>query len=104
MLEPLGFLGTLMLAMAGLGAADHLEESYVSEQELMLGVGGGISLYLIGKLLKLIGARFGSDIIYEFRSLRSILKNLILESISLDMQKKKNKVSLCMDPKDVKRD
>ena len=71
----------------------------------MLGVGGGISLYLTGKLLKLIGARFGSDIIYEdFDRLDRSTKNLILESISLDMQKKKSKVSLCMDPKDVKRD
>ena len=87
---PCVFLGSLMLAAtAGLGAAGHLEESYISEQELMLGVGGGISLYLIGKLLKLIGARFGSDIIYEdFDRLDKSTKNLILESISLDMQKK----------------
>ena len=87
---PCTFLGTLMLAAtAGLGAAGHLEESYVTEQELILGVGGGISLYLIGKLLKLIGARFGSDIVYEdFDRLDRSTKNLILESISLDMQKK----------------
>ena len=39
------------------------ESINISEQELMLGVGGGISLYIIGKLLKLIGARFWSDIV-----------------------------------------
>ena len=61
---PCIFLGSLMLAAtAGLGAAGHLEESYVSDQELLIGVGGGIGLYVIGKLLKLIGARFGSDIV-----------------------------------------
>ena len=63
---PCVFVGTLMLAAtAGLGVAGHLEEAYVSEKELLAGVGGGISLYLIGKLLRLIGARFGSDIVYD---------------------------------------
>ena len=102
---PCIFLGTLMLAAtAGLGAAGHLEESYVSEQELMLGVGGGISLYLIGKLLKLIGARFGSDIIYEdFDRLDRSTKNLILESISLDMQKKEKQSEFMYGPEGRKK-
>ena len=103
---PCVFLGTLMLAAtAGLGAAGHLEESYVSEQELMLGVGGGISLYLIGKLLNLIGARFGSDIIYEdFDRLDRSTKNLILESISLDMQKKEKQSEFMYGPEGRKKD
>ena len=102
---PCVFLGSLMLAAtAGLGAAGHLEESYISEQELMLGVGGGISLYLIGKLLKLIGARFGSDIIYEdFDRLDKSTKNLILESISLDMQKKEKQSEFMYGPEGRKK-
>ena len=102
---PCVFLGTLMLAAtAGLGAAGHLEEYYVSEQELMLGVGGGISLYLVGKLLKLIGARFGSDIVYEdFDRLDRSTKNLILESISLDMQKKEKQSEFMYGPEGRKK-
>ena len=65
----------------------------------MLGVGGGISLYLVGKLLKLIGARFGSDIVYEdFDRLDRSTKNLILESISLDMQKKEKQSEFMYGP------
>ena len=88
--SPCIFIGTMMLAAtAGLGISGHLDETYVSDQELILGVAGGISIYYLGKLLKLIGARFGSDIIYEnFDRLDRSTKNLILESISLDMQKK----------------
>ena len=94
----------MLAATAGLGAAGHLEESYISEQELMLGVGGGISLYLIGKLLKLIGARFGSDIIYEdFDRLDRSTKNLILESISLDMQKKEKQSEFMYGPEGRKK-
>ena len=102
---PCTFLGTLMLAAtAGLGAAGHLEESYVTEQELILGVGGGISLYLIGKLLKLIGARFGSDIVFEdFDRLDRSTKNLILESISLDMQKKEKQSEFMYGPEGRKK-
>ena len=49
----------------------------------------GISLYYFGKLLKTIGFRFGRDVIYEdFDRLSKTTKMLILESISLDMQKK----------------
>ena len=72
-----------------LGAAGHLESSFISEEELIIAVGGGITLYYLGKLLKLIGARFGSDIVYEdFDRLDTSTKSLVLESISLDMQKK----------------
>ena len=91
--SPCIFIGTMMLAAtAGLGISGHLDETYVSDQELLLGVAGGISIYYLGKLLKLIGARFGSDIIYEnFDRLDRSTKNLILESISLDMQKRQTK-------------
>tara|TARA_B100000214_G_scaffold375457_1_gene361894 strand:- start:4087 stop:4548 length:462 start_codon:yes stop_codon:yes gene_type:complete len=87
---PCVFIGSLMLATtAVLGAAGHLESSFMSEEELIIAVGGGVTLYYLGKLLKLIGARFGSDIVYEdFDRLDTSTKTLILESISLDMQKK----------------
>ena len=87
---PCVFIGSLMLATtAVLGAAGHLESSFMSEEELIIAVGGGITLYYLGKLLKLIGARFGSDIVYEdFDRLDTSTKTLVLESISLDMQKK----------------
>ena len=102
---PCIFLGSLMLAAtAGLGAAGHLEESYVSEEELLIGVGGGIAFYLVGKLLKLVGARFGSDIIYEdFDRLDRSTKNLVLESISLDMQKKEKQSEFMYGPEGRKR-
>ena len=87
---PCVFIGSLMLATtAVLGAAGHLESSFMSEEELIIAVGGGVTLYYLGKLLKLIGARFGSDIVYEdFDRLDTSTKTLVLESISLDMQKK----------------
>ena len=87
---PCIFIGSLMLAStAVLGVAGQLESSILSEEELLIAVGGGISLYYFGKLLKLIGARFGSDIVYEdFDRLDASTKTLVLESISLDIQKK----------------
>tara|TARA_B100001093_G_scaffold63358_1_gene53229 strand:+ start:2475 stop:3089 length:615 start_codon:yes stop_codon:yes gene_type:complete len=102
---PCVFLGSLMLAAtAGLGAAGHLEESYVSDQELRIGVGGGIGLYVLGRLLKLIGARFGSDIVYEdFDRLDRSTRNLILESISLDMQKKEKQSEFMYGPEGRKK-
>ena len=102
---PCIFLGSLMLAAtAGLGASGHLEKSYVSDEELLIGVGGGLSIYLLGKLLKLIGARFGSDIIYEdFDRLDRSTKNLILESISLDMQKQEKQSQFMHGPEGRKR-
>ena len=90
---PCIFIGSLMLAStAVLGVAGQLESSILSEEELLIAVGGGISLYYLGKLLKLIGARFGSDIVYEdFDRLDASTKTLVLESISLDIQKKEKK-------------
>tara|TARA_B100001175_G_C19426234_1_gene598763 strand:- start:231 stop:848 length:618 start_codon:yes stop_codon:yes gene_type:complete len=102
---PCIFLGTLSLAVtAGLGAAGHLDKSYVSDQELLMGVGGGVSLYLIGRLLKMLGGRFGSDIVYEdFDRLDKSTKKLILESISLDMQEKEKQSEFMHGPEGRKR-
>ena len=102
---PCIFLGTLSLAVtAGLGAAGHLDKSYVSDQELLMGIGGGVSLYLIGRLLKMLGGRFGSDIVYEdFDRLDKSTKKLILESISLDMQEKEKQSEFMYGPEGRKR-
>lgn len=87
---PCVFTGSMVLALtAGAAAAGQINTAYASSQELMIGLGGGIFIYILGKALKTIGARFGSDIVYEhFDHLDSSTKKLILESITLDMQKK----------------
>ena len=91
------FLGSITLAAtAGLGAAGQLNTAFENSQGILIGVGSGIALFYFGKLLRLIGFRFGRDIIYEdFDRLSSSTKKLILESISLDVQKK-NKESKFM--------
>ena len=88
--SPCVFLGSLILAStAGLGAAGQIKTAYLDTDELIIGLGSGVSLYFFGKLLKTIGVRFGKDVIYEdFDRLSKSTKTLILESISLDMKKK----------------
>ena len=102
---PCVFLGASMLAaVVGLGIAGHLEKDVLTSQERNLVLGGGISLYFLGKLLKLIGARFGSDIIYrDFDRLDKSTKKLILESISLDMQKKEKESEFMYGPEGKKQ-
>ena len=94
---PFVFLGSITLAAtAGLGATGQLNTAFGNSQGILIGVGAGTSLFYFGKLLRLIGFRFGRDIIYEdFDRLSSSTKRLILESISLDVQKK-NKESKFM--------
>ena len=94
---PFVFLGSITLAAtAGLGAAGQLNTAFGNSQGILIGVGAGASLFYFGKLLRLIGFRFGRDIIYEdFDRLSRSTKKLILESISLDVQKK-NKESKFM--------
>ena len=87
---PCVFIGSLVMASTvGLAVSGQINTAYASNEELMLGLGGGLAFYSLGKLLKLIGARFGRDIIYEhFDHLDGSTKQVILESITLDMQKK----------------
>ena len=87
---PCVFIGSLVMASTvGLAVSGQINTAYASNEELMIGLGGGLAFYSLGKLLKLIGARFGRDIIYEhFDHLDGSTKQLILESITLDMQKK----------------
>jgi len=87
---PCVFIGSLAMASTvGLAVSGQISTAYASNEELMIGLGGGLAFYSLGRLLKLIGARFGRDIIYEhFDHLDGSTKQLILESITLDMQKK----------------
>ena len=63
---PFVFLGSITLAAtAGLGAAGQLNTAFGNSQGILIGVGTGASLFYFGKLLRLIGFRFGRDIIYE---------------------------------------
>tara|TARA_B110000444_G_scaffold55632_1_gene51858 strand:- start:6537 stop:7151 length:615 start_codon:yes stop_codon:yes gene_type:complete len=103
---PCIYLGSITLAAtAALAVAGHLETANLSDQELLLGVGGGVATYYFGKLLKLLGGRFGNDIVYEnFDRLDRSTKNLILESISLDMQKKEKQSQFMYGPEGKKRE
>jgi len=90
---PCVFIGSLAMASTvGLAAAGQINTAYASNEELMIGLGSGLAFYFLGKVLKLIGARFGRDIVYEhFDHLDGSTKQLILESITLDMQTKEKK-------------
>ena len=103
---PFIYLGSITLAAtAALAVAGHLETANLSDQELLLGVGGGVARYYFGKLLKLLGGRFGNDIVYEnFDRLDRSTKNLILESISLDMQKKEKQSQFMYGPEGKKKE
>jgi len=87
---PCVFIGSFAMASTvGLAVAGQINTAYASNEELMIGLGGGLAFYFLGKVLKLIGARFGRDIVYEhFDHLDGSTKQLILESITLDIQKK----------------
>ena len=87
---PCVFIGSLVMASTvGLAVSGQINTAYASNEELLIGLGGGLAFYSLGNLLKLIGARFGRDIIYEhFDHLDGSTKQLILESITLDIQKK----------------
>ena len=87
---PCIFFGSLILASTtGLGVAGQIKTAFFNTEQFLIGLGRGVTFYFLGKLLKTIGLRFGRDIIYEnFDRLSGSTKNLILESISLDMEKK----------------
>ncbi|MBT3998955.1 MAG: hypothetical protein HOF03_03395 [Candidatus Marinimicrobia bacterium] len=83
--NPCIVLGTLGIASTmGASAAGQLTSEYMA-----IGAGGGLLIYLMGKTLNLIGARFGRDIVYEdFDRMVYNTQKLILESINLDMEKR----------------
>jgi len=101
---PCIYLGAIALAATTVSAvAGHLDA--IPDQELYIGVVGGVLLYYSGKLLKLLGGRFGSDIVYaDFDHLDRSTKNLILESISLDMQKKEKQSQFMYGPEGKKKE
>ncbi len=58
---------------------------------LFIGVGGGLVIYLLGKIMNLFGAKIGRDkIYYNLNYIGFNTQKLILESISLDIKKQKN--------------
>ena len=97
---PCVFIGSLVMASTvGLAVSGQINTAYASNEELLIGLGGGLAFYSLGKLLKLIGARFGRDIIYEhFDHLDGSTKQLILESITLDMQKREKQSEFMYGP------
>ena len=63
---PCVYIGSISLAAAAAAAvAGHLEALDLKQEQLIGVVGGGIVIYYFGKLLKLLGGRFGNDIVYE---------------------------------------
>ena len=99
--KPFVFSGSVVLGiLAGLGIAGNLKvldfnQDDAYDDELLSILGLGFASYFTGKFLNLIGARFGRDIVYkDFDHLDVTTKKLILESISLDMQKKREPVCL----------
>jgi len=76
--------GLAMASAAGASAAGQMTEEY-----LAIGIGGGLGVYILGKTLNLIGARFGRDIVYQdFDRIDYSTQKLVLESINLDMEKR----------------
>jgi len=87
--------GLAMASAAGASAAGQMTDEYMA-----IGIGGGLGVYILGKTLNLIGARFGRDIVYQdfdridystqklvLESINSTQK-LVLKSINLDMEKR----------------
>ena len=99
---PFVFMGSITLAAtAGLEPYKSIKYSFWKFTGYFNWCWSRASLFYFGKLLRLIGFRFGRDIIYEdFDRLSRSTKKLILESISLDVQKKIKKVSLCLGQKE----
>ena len=109
--KPFVFFGSVILATtAGLGIAGNLQSlDFNSDdaysEELLAIVGVGFTTYFIGKFLNLIGARFGRDIVYkDFDHLDETTKKLVLESISLDMQKKEKESRFVYGPEGKRTD
>ena len=76
--------GLAMASAAGASAAGQMTDEYMA-----IGIGGGLGVYILGKTLNLIGARFGRDIVYQdFDRIDYSTQKLVLESINLDMEKR----------------
>ena len=75
--------GLAMASAAGASAAGQMTDEYMA-----IG-GGGLGVYILGKTLNLIGARFGRDIVYQnFDRIDYSTQKLVLKSINLDMEKR----------------
>mgnify|MGYP001224987629 FL=1 len=93
---PCAFLGLVAMG-SSIGAATFGYPDFIFSEpkiyELPIGVGGiGLGLYLSGKLLNFFGAKFGRDIIYyNLKQQDYEDRKIILESIALDLKKRKSK-------------
>jgi hypothetical protein len=83
--QPCAIVGGLAMASAaGASAAGQMTDEYMA-----IGIGGGFGVYILGKTLNLIGARFGRDIVYQnFDRIDYSTQKLVLKSINLDMEKR----------------
>ena len=109
--KPFVLIGSVVLATtAGLAVAGNLQsldfnndDAY--DDELLGILATGFTSYFVGKLLNLVGARFGRDIVYkDFDHLDATTKKLILESIGLDMQKKEKESRFVYGPEGKRTD
>ena len=76
--------GLAMASAAGASVAGQMTDEYMA-----IGIGGGLGVYILGKTLNLIGARFGRDIVYQnFDRIDYSTQKLVLKSINLDMEKR----------------
>tara|TARA_B100001093_G_scaffold444070_1_gene446811 strand:- start:6 stop:647 length:642 start_codon:yes stop_codon:yes gene_type:complete len=109
--KPFVLIGSVVLATtAGLAVAGNLQsldfnndDAY--DDELLGILAAGFTSYFVGKLLNLVGARFGRDIVYkDFDHLDATTKKLILESIGLDMQKKEKESRFVYGPEGKRTD
>ena len=86
--------GLAMASAAGASAAGQMTDEYMA-----IGIGGGLGVYILGKTLNLIGARFGRDIVYQdFDRIDYSIQKLVLESINLDMEKRSKESQFMFGP------
>jgi len=89
-------VGTPCVWMGLLGMASGVSVSAAgqfSDDILLYAGGGGLLVYLFGKTLNFIGAKFGRDIVYQdFDRLDLTTKKLILKTVNLDMKRRKNEM------------
>lgn len=87
--KPFVWMGVLGMASAA-GASTM---GQFSDDILLYSAGGGLALFSIGKILNTIGARFGRDIVYQdFDRLDNRTKHLVLETVNIDLRKRKNEL------------
>ena len=83
--SPIVFVGKFFITVF-LGSAVAGQPDYVAP-----GISFGVGLYVIGKSLNFLGAKFGRDVIYyDIMELDDPTRIMILKSISMDLEKRRN--------------